>query len=76
LKKIWNKTEGSGRQERVGKHEVSRGHKKKEGVKTTASGLQYKVVKEGTGAQPKANDTVTVNYRGTLHQRHGVRHLI
>ncbi len=27
---------------------------------------QYKVVKEGTGAQPKANDTVTVNYRGTL----------
>src|SRR2546425_6137452 len=41
-------------------------NKKKEGVKTTASGLQYKVVKEGTGAQPKANDTVTVNYRGTL----------
>src|SRR5207249_9554101 len=35
-------------------------NKKKEGVKTTASGLQYKVVKEGTGAQPKANDTVTV----------------
>jgi len=41
-------------------------NKKKEGVKTTASGLQYKVVKEGTGAQPKASDTVTVNYRGTL----------
>jgi FKBP-type peptidyl-prolyl cis-trans isomerase FklB len=41
-------------------------NKKKEGVKTTASGLQYKVVKEGTGAQPKENDTVTVNYRGTL----------
>src|SRR6184192_2997121 len=41
-------------------------NKKKEGVKTTASGLQYKIVKEGTGAQPKANDTVTVNYRGTL----------
>src|SRR6266850_634529 len=41
-------------------------NKKKEGVKTTASGLQYKVVKEGTGAQPKPNDTVTVNYRGTL----------
>src|SRR5437764_5570577 len=41
-------------------------NKKKEGVKTTASGLQYKVVKEGTGAQPKANDTVTVNYRGIL----------
>src|SRR5213595_4040022 len=41
-------------------------NKKKEGVKTTASGLQYKVIKEGTGAQPKATDTVTVNYRGTL----------
>jgi FKBP-type peptidyl-prolyl cis-trans isomerase FklB len=41
-------------------------NKKKEGVKTTASGLQYKALKEGTGAQPKATDTVTVNYRGTL----------
>jgi FKBP-type peptidyl-prolyl cis-trans isomerase FklB len=41
-------------------------NKKKEGVKTTTSGLQYKVVKEGTGAQPKPTDTVTVNYRGTL----------
>src|SRR6266478_6307949 len=41
-------------------------NKKKEGVKTTASGLQYKAIKEGTGAQPKATDTVKVNYRGTL----------
>src|SRR4029077_5909847 len=41
-------------------------NKKKEGVKTTASGLQYKLIKEGTGAQPKESDTVTVNYRGTL----------
>jgi FKBP-type peptidyl-prolyl cis-trans isomerase FklB len=40
-------------------------NKKKEGVKTTASGLQYKAIKEGTGPQPKATDTVTVNYRGT-----------
>lgn len=41
-------------------------NKKKEGVKTTASGLQYKVLKEGSGPQAKKTDTVTVNYRGTL----------
>jgi FKBP-type peptidyl-prolyl cis-trans isomerase FklB len=41
-------------------------NKGKEGVKTTASGLQYKVLNEGNGAQPKSSDTVTVNYRGTL----------
>ena len=41
-------------------------NKKKEGVKTTATGLQYKSLKEGTGPQPKASDTVTVDYRGTL----------
>lgn len=39
---------------------------KKEGVKTTASGLQYKVDKEGTGKQPGATSTVKVHYRGTL----------
>jgi len=37
---------------------------KKAGVKTTASGLQYKVIKEGTGKTPKATDTVKVNYVG------------
>ena len=41
-------------------------NKGKDGIKTTASGLQYKVMKEGNGAQPKPTDTVTVNYRGTL----------
>jgi len=39
---------------------------KKAGVKTTASGLQYKVITEGTGKKPKATETVTVHYRGTL----------
>ncbi len=41
-------------------------NKKKEGVMTRPSGLQYKVLKEGTGRTPKATDTVKVNYRGTL----------
>lgn len=41
-------------------------NKAKEGVVTTASGLQYKVITEGTGAKPKATDTVTVNYSGKL----------
>ena len=39
---------------------------KKEGVKTTASGLQYQVITEGTGAKPKATDVVKVHYKGTL----------
>jgi len=38
----------------------------KEGVQSTASGLQYKVVTMGTGAKPAATDTVKVHYRGTL----------
>lgn len=39
---------------------------KKEGVKTTPSGLQYKVIKEGNGAIPTDSSTVKVNYKGTL----------
>jgi len=39
---------------------------KKEGVKTLASGLQYKVITEGGGASPTAESTVEVHYKGTL----------
>lgn len=41
-------------------------NKKKEGVKTLPSGLQYKVTRAGTGKKPKATDTVTVHYQGRL----------
>jgi len=41
-------------------------NKTRPGVKTTASGLQYEVIKEGTGAMPTAADTVVCNYMGML----------
>ncbi|HEX8371999.1 MAG TPA: FKBP-type peptidyl-prolyl cis-trans isomerase [Chthoniobacterales bacterium] len=40
-------------------------NKKKDGVQTTASGLQYKIITEGKGEKPKESDTVVTNYRGT-----------
>ncbi len=41
-------------------------NKKKDGVKVTASGLQYKVIAEGAGDKPKATDTAVVQYKGAL----------
>lgn len=41
-------------------------NKTKEGVVTLPSGLQYKVLRAGTGKSPKATDTVVTHYRGTL----------
>jgi len=41
-------------------------NKERSGVKTTASGLQYEVLKEGQGASPVATDTVAVHYEGRL----------
>ena len=41
-------------------------NKNKEGIVTLESGLQYKVIKEGTGATPKPTDSVVAHYRGTL----------
>ena len=41
-------------------------NKEKDGVQTTASGLQYKIVEAGSGAKPTAGDTVKVHYEGSL----------
>lgn len=41
-------------------------NKNKDGVKTTPSGLQYKVIKSGNGATPGPTDNVKANYKGTL----------
>ena len=41
-------------------------NKKKEGIVTLPSGLQYKVLKEGEGELPGPSDIVTLNYRGTF----------
>ncbi|MCW3079238.1 MAG: Peptidylprolyl isomerase [Segetibacter sp.] len=41
-------------------------NKSREGVQTTASGLQYEVLTEGSGAKPKATDKVKCHYHGTL----------
>ena len=63
-------------------HEITRGdsnmdsgsqfltnNKNKEGVKVTSSGLQYKIIKEGSGKSPSSTDSVEVHYRGTLTNR-------
>lgn len=59
-------------QSEAGKKNIEIGKKfleanaKKDGVKTTASGLQYKIIKPGKGKKPKATDTVVTHYKGTL----------
>lgn len=59
--------EESIKNEQLGKAFLDK-NKKAEGVKTTASGLQYKVIKAApkSAKKPKATDNVTVHYRGTL----------
>lgn len=56
------KAEGS----KKGGREWLENNAKQPGVQTTATGLQYKVVNQGTGARPLATDKVTVHYHGTL----------
>jgi len=59
LKKLGEKNKGEG-------EAYLAENKKKEGVKTLADGLQYKVMKAGNGKKPTLSDTVTTHYRGTL----------
>lgn len=69
-KKLREKAEAKRKQEGDKNAEVGKkfleDNKKKDGVKTTPSGLQYKVLAEGKGDAPKATDTVKTHYKGTL----------
>jgi FKBP-type peptidyl-prolyl cis-trans isomerase FklB len=61
-----------GREKKKGEANIEKGKKfleenaKKDGVKTTASGLQYQIMKAGTGPKPALTDKVSVHYHGTL----------
>jgi len=59
-------TEAAGADNKVAGEKFLAENKTKEGVQTTESGLQYKVLTMGEGAKPVATDTVKVHYRGTL----------
>ena len=65
-KKMQNKRESVGETNRKEGEAFLAENKTKEGVITTASGLQYTVLTEGTGPKPTTDDRVKVNYRGTL----------
>jgi FKBP-type peptidyl-prolyl cis-trans isomerase len=54
----------SGKTSEAGKNFLAE-NGKRAGVKTTASGLQYEIIKEGTGPKPLSTDTVVVHYHGT-----------
>ena len=64
-KQLKAREEGLGKNKAEGEKFLA-DNKQKEGIKTTANGLQYKVIKDGTGKTPKATDTVKTHYRGTL----------
>lgn len=65
-KAISDATAKKGEENRAKENDFLAKNGKKAGIVTTASGLQYQVVTEGTGAAPRATDTVKVHYVGTL----------
>lgn len=65
-KKIRDKMSAAGDKNSKAGEDFLAANKKKPGVTTLPSGLQYKVMKAGTGKKPQATSTVTVHYRGTL----------
>jgi FKBP-type peptidyl-prolyl cis-trans isomerase FklB len=60
------KREAAGEENRKRGEQYLAENRKKPGVKVLESGVQYKVIKDGSGKSPKATDTVSVHYRGTL----------
>lgn len=60
------KTQSPGDQSQMSGDIFLAANKTKPGVITLADGLQYKIITQGNGAKPTKNDTVTVNYAGTL----------
>ena len=66
------RTKSNQKSKKIGENNMKEGeaflaeNKKKAGITTTASGLQYEVMKEGSGAKPQKTDRVKVHYAGTL----------
>lgn len=65
-KKKLAERESEGKANKKAGEEFLAKNKKKKGVKVTKDGVQYEIIKKGKGEKPKATDTVTVNYTGTL----------
>ncbi len=66
MKAEQDKRQAQGKENKVKEETFLKENAQKPGVKVTASGLQYRVLSEGTGPLPKESDTVKVHYRGTL----------
>jgi FKBP-type peptidyl-prolyl cis-trans isomerase len=62
----WQVRTGAGEDNRSAGEAFLAENRKKEGVVTLPSGLQYKIIKAGSGRKPTGADTVEVNYRGSL----------